>query len=119
MPLTIKKNFPLNNICFWSTQNHSEISFASHIDSCAATNVENIKIHQWFITTHPYIVFRYIQYNNENTFEPKQLNCAVEDYENVKDTYGKLIPLVVYNPNYFHPNSTKIVRTCASMHQSL
>ena len=39
-----------------------------------------------------------------------QLKCAVEDHENMKDTYGKLTSLVVYNTNYFHPNSTKIIQ---------
>ena len=64
MPLTIKNNLPSNNIHFGGTQNHSEISFASHIASCAAMNIGNLKICQWVITTHPEIVFRYIQYDD-------------------------------------------------------
>ena len=70
----------------------------------------NLKIHQWVITAHPEIVSRYIQYDDENPFEPIQLNCAVEDYENMKDTYGNIKSLVVYNTNYFHPNSTKRIQ---------
>ena len=73
-------------------------------------NLGNLKIHQWFITTHPEIVSRYIQYKDKNSFDPIQLNCSVEDYEKMKDTYGKLTAPVVYNTNYFHPNSTKIIQ---------
>ena len=73
-------------------------------------NVGNLKIHQCFITTHPEIFSRYIQYDDENPFDTIQINYAVEDYENMKDTYGKLTSLVVYNTNYFHKNSTKIIQ---------
>ena len=111
MPLTINNKLPSINIRFRSSKNHSEISFASHIDSCAAMDVGNIRIHQWVITTHPKIVSHYIQYNYENPFDTIQLNYAVEDYEKMKYTYGKLTALVVYNTIYFHPNSTKIIKT--------
>ena len=53
MPLTVNNKLQSINICFGSSDNHSEISFASHIDSCAAMDVGNIRIHQWVITTHP------------------------------------------------------------------
>ena len=62
---TIDNNLPSINIHFGSTHNHSEISFASHIDSCAAMNVGNLKIHQWFITSHSDKLSHYIQYNDE------------------------------------------------------
>ena len=107
MPLAIDNNFPSINSRFESTQNHSEISFVSHIDSCAAMNVVNLKIHQWVITIHPEIVSCYIQYDNEIPFDLIQLNFAVEDYEYMKDTYGKIKVLLVHSINYFHPNSTK------------
>ena len=58
-------------------------------------NVVNIKIHKWVITTHPDIVYCYIQYDDENPFDTIQLNCAVDYYENMKDTHGKLTALVV------------------------
>ena len=110
MPLAIDNNLPSNNIRFGSTYNYSEISFVLCIDSCAAINVVNIKIHQWVITTHPKIVSHYIQYKDENPFEPIQLNFAVEDYKKMKDTYGELIFLVVYNTNCFHPSSINRIR---------
>ena len=62
-------------------------------------NVGNIRIHQWFITTHPEIFYHYIQYGDENTFDPIALNCSVDNYENIKDTYVKLTSLAVYNTN--------------------
>ena len=55
-------------------------------------------------------VSRYIQYNDENHFDTIQLKCVVEDDENMKCTYGKLTAPVVYNPNYFHPNSTNRIQ---------
>ena len=110
MPLTIDNNLQSINTRFGSIQNHSEISFTSHIYSCAAMNVGNIKIHKWVITTHPEIVSHYIQYNNEKPFETIQINCAVEYYENMKYTYGKLTDLVVYNTYDFHPNYTKRIQ---------
>ena len=73
-------------------------------------NVVNLKIYQWVVTTHLEIVFHYIQYGKENPFEPILLNCAVEDYKNMKDNYGKLTSLVLYNTNFFHQNSTKRVQ---------
>ena len=53
MSLTIDNNLPLININLGSTQNHPEISFTSHIYSCVAMNVGNIKIHLSVITKHP------------------------------------------------------------------
>ena len=50
----------------------------------------------------------------ENPFDTITLNCLVEYDKNLKDTYGKLTALFVYNPNYFHTNSTKRVQSdCA------
>ena len=102
MPLTINNKLPSINIRFRSSKNHSEISFASHIDSCAAMDVGNIRIHQWVITTHPYTFSCYIKYNDEKTFDNIALNCAVDNLQNMKDSYGKLTALVLYNTNYFH-----------------
>ena len=62
MPITVDNNIPSINIRFGSTQNHSKVMFVSHIDSCAAMNVGNLKIHQWVITIHPEIFSPYIQY---------------------------------------------------------
>ena len=50
---TIDNNLPSIDIRFGSNQNHSEVSFASHIHSCAAMNEGYIKIYQWVINTHP------------------------------------------------------------------
>ena len=73
-------------------------------------DVVNLKIYQWVITTHPKVVSRYIQCDDEKHFDPIKLNSAVEYYENMKDTHGKLTPLGVYNTNYFHPNYTKRIQ---------
>ena len=51
MPLTANNKLQSIHIRFGSSDNHSQISFASHIDSCAAMDLGNIRIHQWVITT--------------------------------------------------------------------
>ena len=43
-------------------------------------------------------------------FNTIALKCAVGDYKQMKDTFGKLTDLVVYNTNYFHTNFTKRVQ---------
>ena len=73
-------------------------------------SVGNLKIHQWVIYKHPKIVSHYIQYDNENPLDTLKLNCAVDNYKNMKDTYGNITDLVVYKINYFHPNSTKRIQ---------
>ena len=73
-------------------------------------NVGYIKTHQWVITTHQEILSRDIQYDNEKPFETIQVNCAVEDDENMEYTYRKITSLVVYNTIHFHPNSTKRIQ---------
>ena len=110
MPLTVHNNIPLINIYFGCIQNYSDISFALNIDSCSAMNVRNLKIHQWVITTHPEIFSSFIQYKKENLFDPITLNCEVEDYKKIKVTCGKLTDIIVHNKNYFHQNSTKIIK---------
>ena len=73
-------------------------------------SVGNLKIHQWVIYKYPKIVSHYIQYDNENPLDTLKLNCAVDNYKNMKDTYGNITDLVVYKINYFHPNSTKRIQ---------
>ena len=73
-------------------------------------NVGNNKTHQWVIATYPEKVSHYIQYDNKNPLDTLKLNCAVDNYKNMKDTYGNITDLVVYNTDYFNPNSTKRIQ---------
>ena len=108
-PLTIDNNFPSIHIRFGSTQNHSEISFASHwllhCHECSQYQNQSI-VH--YCTSINILSLHSIQL--QKNIDTTQLNCAVEDYEKINDTYGKLTSLVVYNPNYFYPSYTKRIQ---------
>ena len=52
-----------------------------------------------------------IKFNTSTkTFDLVALNYSVGDYKKMKDAYGKLTSLVMYNTNYFHKNSTNRVQ---------
>ena len=110
MPLTVDNNLTLINIRFGSTNNHSEVSFASHMNSFSAMTVVNIKIYWWVNTTHTEIVSHCIQYDNKNPFKCITINCSVENNKNIKNTCRKLIILFVYNTNFFHKNYTERIQ---------
>ena len=55
----------------------SEVGLLCHLDSCAAMNTVNLRVHQWLITTYPHLVSEYIQYDDSLPFQPLQLSCAV------------------------------------------
>ena len=38
------------------TSDTNEVTFFTHVNSCAGMNVGNLKIHQWIINTNPDIV---------------------------------------------------------------
>ena len=48
----------------------NEATFFTNVDYCSVTNVGNIRLHQWIITTNPDIVDSYIQFNDEKPFDP-------------------------------------------------
>ena len=60
------------------TSDTNEATFFTHIDSCAGINVGNLKLHQCIITNNTEILERYIQFDDENNFEPIRLNCALD-----------------------------------------
>ena len=51
---------------------------------------------EWIMTTYPEIVAEYIQYDDNNPFEPIQLSCAVQDLNTVQAEHGKLTVIVHY-----------------------
>ena len=63
MPLELDNSLPAINLCFGSTDDN-EVVFPCHVDSCAAMNAGNLRVHQWVITHHPEIVTKYLQFDD-------------------------------------------------------
>jgi hypothetical protein len=100
MPLEMDNGLPAVQFRFGHTDD-DEINFSCHVDSCAAMNVGNLRVHQWIITNYPAVVEEYIQFDDENPFDPIQLECAVDDANLMSDTnVGKLTALVRYKTQY-------------------
>ena len=70
-----------------------------HLDTCAAMNTGNLRVHQWLMTKHHNIADEYLQYN-KTPFEPLQLQCAVKELQSVESEHGKLTAIVRYKLRY-------------------
>ena len=81
------------------------MSFNAYLDLCVGLNIGNLDIHKWVITTYPYIVKNYIQFDDKDKFELLGLNCAV----NVKNNMGKLTAIVTYYTQYTSVNKLPIL----------
>ena len=55
IPLPVSNNLPAIEIQFGQS-NELENPFVCHLDSCAGINTGSLILHQWIITTFPYIV---------------------------------------------------------------
>ena len=78
----------------------NDTCFLCHVDSCAAMNTGNLLLHQYIITKHPHTVAEYIQYDDNEPFEPIHLECAVENSEAIEKERGKLTAVVRYHTPY-------------------
>ena len=69
MPLDVDNGLP--GVELWlGTKEDDEICVICYLDSCAAMDTGNIRVHQWLMTQHPSIVAEYIQYNDAHPFQP-------------------------------------------------
>ena len=68
MPSDLDNGLPTINMRS-GTLDTNETKFCAHVNSCAGINVVNVILHQWIITTNPYIVESYIQFDDENPFD--------------------------------------------------
>ena len=77
IPLTVDNGLP--GIALWfgkpSFPPSNSILFLCHIYTCAAMNTGNLKVHQWIMSTHPELVAEYLQYDDDNPFEPFTFEC--------------------------------------------
>ena len=99
MPLDVDNGLPGVELWFGSND-ASEVGFMCHLDTCAAMNTGNLRVHQWLITKHPEIVAEYLQYDDKKPFEPLQLLCAVKDLQATESEHGKLTAIVRYKLRY-------------------
>lgn len=104
MPLDVDNGLP--GIEMWFGKNEdSEVGFLCHLDTCAAMNTGNLRVHQWLMTQYPDIVAEYLQYDDETPFEPLQLQVAIKDVEKAESKHGKLTAIVRYHLRYKQGNN--------------
>ena len=108
MPINIDNGLPAIAMRF-GISDEKEMSFNVHLDSCAGLNIGNLNVHKWVITTYPYIVKNYIQFDDKDKFEPLGLNCAVNDVKDVENNVGKLTAIVTYYTRYTSVNKLPIL----------
>ena len=108
MPLDLDNGLPGILIRF-GTEDKNESSFVCLVDTCAAMNTGNLKVHQWIMTQYPEIVAEYVQYDDEQPFQPLKLECAVKDIPTQDDLSGNLTAIVRYWTRYTEPNGQRAV----------
>ena len=59
-------------------------------------NTDNLQLHQWIIKMYPEIAADYIYYDDDYTFKPIKLSCAVEYLSTLDSEHGKLKDIVRY-----------------------
>ena len=106
MPLDLDNGLPGILVRFGNTDSN-ELSFICLVDTCAAMNTGNLLVHQWIMTQYPELVAEYIQYDDENPFQPLKLECAVKDLAKADDLSSKLTAIVRYWTRYKEPNGKR------------
>ena len=110
MPLSLDNNLPCITIDIGGHQPHARTEkFNVLIDSCAAMNIGNLATHQWVITNHPHTVAEYLEYTDEQPFEPLQLQGAINTATTPNQDIGKLTAIVRYFTPFTHENGTPIL----------
>ena len=108
MPLDLDNGLP-GILIRCGTEDKNESSFVCLVDTCAAMNTGNLKVHQWIMTQYPEIVAEYVQYDDEQPFQPLKLECAVKDIPTQDDLSGNLTAIVRYWTRYTEPNGQRAV----------
>lgn len=101
MPLALDNELP-GIILGVGEESKSDISFLCHLDTCAAMNTGNLRMHQYVMTAHPELVVSYSRYDDREPFMPISLQCALSDDNNVGETNdeNKLVAVVTYRTPY-------------------
>lgn len=89
--------------------NTKEVRCICHMGTYATMNTGNLLVHQWIMTTNPYVVVEYIQYDDNMPSDPLQLYCTVEDLAKTEAMYGKLIAIVKYWLRSKHENKGRLL----------
>ena len=99
MPIDVDNGLPGIKLWF-GREETNEADLLCHMDTYATMNTGNLAVHQWLITTQPYLVVEYIQYDDSRPFEPLQLHCADEDLSKTESMHGKLTGIARYCMRY-------------------
>ena len=68
MPLDADNALPVIELWF-GKESPSEVGLIFHLDTCVAMNTGNLHVYQWLMTTRPYLVAEYIQYDDCKPFQ--------------------------------------------------
>ena len=102
MPLDLSNKLP--GIVFQvGPPSKKSVGFLCHLDTCAAMNTGNLKMHQYIMTEHPELVIDYSRYDDRNPFVPIELQCALSEEgapTTVVNEANKLIAVVTYRTPY-------------------
>ena len=111
MPLDLDNGLPGVVIRFATPSNIESTApaFLCHLDSCAGMNTGNLTIHQYIITKHPSIVAEYIQFDDNNPFDPIRLECAVPQLALADEKQGCLTAIVRYFTKYTHKDGKPVI----------
>ena len=101
MPLDLSNKLP--GIVFQvGPSSDKSVGFLCHIDTCAAMNTGNLKMHQYVMTEYPELVLNYSRYDDRDPFLPIELQCALSEENSTAptDEANKLIAVVTYRTPY-------------------
>ena len=93
MTLDLDNGLPAIHIRL-GTSYKNEATFCTHVGYCEGMNVGNLRLHQRIITNNTDIVESYIQFYDENHFDPIRLNLALDEEKN--NVKGKITSMVKY-----------------------
>ena len=108
MPINIDNGLPAVATRF-GVSDEKEMNFNVHLDSCIGLHIGNLNVHKQVITTYPYIVKNYIEFDDNDKFEPLGINCDVDNVNEVENNVGKLTAIVTYYTLYTSVNKLSIL----------
>ena len=106
MPLSLNNGLPAAVLQFGKNKDN-DVDFSCHFDSCAAMNTANLLLHQWIMTSYPHIVDSYEQFDDNVSFQPIELDCAIPNAES-KQNCNRLTAVVTYITNYIKPDGSNM-----------
>ena len=109
MPLDLDNGLPGITMKFGKDRNAPGASFLCHLDTCAGMSTGRLDVHKCIATRFPSIVAEWIEYTDDNPFDPIKLDCAVEDLGTNAEGYGHLTHIVRYYTPYTYEDGSRVI----------